>query len=53
MMLRYSLNKSTAAGSIEAAVKAVIDSGVETRDIDGTASTNEMDDAIAAWILSC
>lgn len=53
MMLRYSLNESAAAEAIETAVKAVIDSGAGTRDIGSTASTTEMGDAIAAWILSC
>lgn len=52
MMLRYSLNEGAAADSIEAAVKGVIDSGIVTRDIGGTATTSDVGDAIAAWIRS-
>jgi 3-isopropylmalate dehydrogenase len=48
MMLRYSLALPKEADAVEAAVKAAIDNGVWTRDIQGTASTSDMGDAVVA-----
>ncbi|KAK0646183.1 hypothetical protein B0T16DRAFT_510206 [Cercophora newfieldiana] len=48
MMLRYSLNLPKEADAVEAAVKAAIDGGVRTGDIQGTAGTSNMGDAIVA-----
>jgi len=48
MMLRYSLGESALAVQVEEAVRGVIDAGVRTRDIGGSASTREVGDAIAA-----
>lgn len=47
MMLRYSLNLPVEAKAVEEAVRAVIDKGVRTRDIGGSASTKEVGDAVA------
>ncbi|CAK7238698.1 MAG: 3-isopropylmalate dehydrogenase [Sporothrix thermara] len=48
MMLRYSLQLPKDAVAVEQAVKAAIDSGVRTKDLGGSASTQEMGDAIVA-----
>lgn len=48
MMLKYSLCLPELATAIDTAVKNVLDSGVRTADIQGTASTKDMGDAIAA-----
>lgn len=52
MMLRYSLDMGAAADALEAAVKAVLDTGLRTADIardgDPIVSTAEMGDRIAA-----
>jgi 3-isopropylmalate dehydrogenase len=48
MMLKYSLEQPALAQKVEAAVKNVIDRGVRTPDINGTASTAEVGDAVAA-----
>ena len=48
MMLQYSLQDSKHAKVIEEAVRRVIDKGIRTKDIGGSASTSEVGDAIAA-----
>jgi 3-isopropylmalate dehydrogenase len=48
MMLRYSLNLPKEADAVEAAVKAAIDGGIRTKDIQGNAGTSDMGDAIVA-----
>lgn len=47
MLLQYSLNLPAEAKAVEEAVRRTIDSGVRTGDIGGTASTNEVGDAVA------
>jgi len=47
-MLRYSLNLPKEANAVEAAVKAAVDAGVQTKDIQGSAGTSTMGDAIIA-----
>ena len=47
MMLKYSLRQPDLAAKVERAVKQSIESGVQTRDIGGSASTEEVGDAIA------
>lgn len=47
MMLKYSLGQPKLAKDIDAAVKAVIDKGVRTPDIGGSAKTSEVGDAVA------
>jgi 3-isopropylmalate dehydrogenase len=46
MMCRYSLRLPKEADAIETAVKNVIDSGVRTKDLGGSISTNDMGDAV-------
>lgn len=48
MMLKYSLQQPELAKKIDEAVKTVIDNGVRTKDIGGSASTSEVGDAVAA-----
>jgi 3-isopropylmalate dehydrogenase len=48
MMCRYSLGLPKEAAAIEQAVKNVIDGGVRTKDLGGSAGTQETGDAIAA-----
>jgi len=50
MMFRYSLDMEAEARQIEAAVKAVIDSGIRTPDLGGTAGTREFGDAVVAFL---
>lgn len=47
MMLRYSLNLPTQAKAVEDAVRKVLDGGLRTADLQGSASTSEMGDACA------
>ena len=47
MMLRYSLNLASEAQKVEAAVRQVLDGGLRTADLGGSASTAEMGDACA------
>ncbi|KAK3671337.1 3-isopropylmalate dehydrogenase [Recurvomyces mirabilis] len=47
MMLKYSLQQPDLASKIDLAVKKVIDNGVRTKDIGGSASTSEVGDAVA------
>lgn len=46
MMFKYSLNLPKEAKIIEQAVKNAIDSGVLTKDLGGSATTEEMGDAV-------
>jgi 3-isopropylmalate dehydrogenase len=46
MMLRYSLGQAAAADRIEAAVAAVLDSGLRSADLGGTATTSMIGDAV-------
>ncbi|KAI5286238.1 3-isopropylmalate dehydrogenase [Ascosphaera aggregata] len=48
MLLQYSLNRFDDAKAVEKAVCNVLESGIRTRDIGGTASTKEVGDTIAA-----
>ena len=48
MMLKYSLCLPELAKKVDEAVKIVIDKGIRTKDIGGTAKTAEVGDAIAA-----
>ncbi|KAK3704988.1 3-isopropylmalate dehydrogenase [Vermiconidia calcicola] len=48
MMLKYSLEQQELASKVEHAVKAVIDNGIRTADIGGSAKTSEVGDAVAA-----
>ena len=48
MMLQYSLNRPAEAKIVETAVRNVIESGIRTTDIGGTAKTSEVGDAVAA-----
>ncbi|KAL4966700.1 3-isopropylmalate dehydrogenase [Aspergillus stella-maris] len=50
MMLRYSLDMPAAASAIETAVGAVIGRGEGTRDVGGTASTQEFGDQVVAYL---
>lgn len=47
MLLQYSLNLPEQAKAIEKAVSNVIESGVRTKDIGGTANTSQVGDAVA------
>ena len=46
LLLRYSLNLEADAAAVEAAVDAVIERGVLTRDLGGTASTQDVTNAV-------
>ena len=48
MMLKYSLCLPEIAKKVDEAVKIVIDKGIRTKDIGGSAKTAEVGDAIAA-----
>lgn len=52
MMLQLSLNLPTEAKAIEDAVRTVIEEGIRTKDIGGSASTTEVGDAVAAELRS-
>lgn len=47
MMMQYSFGRAAEAQAIETAVRNVIEAGVRTGDIGGTASTKEVGDAVA------
>lgn len=47
MMLRYSFNLEAEAQIVEKAVRQVLDAGVRTGDLGGTASTKQVGDEIA------
>lgn len=46
-MLKYSLQQPDLARKVDAAVKEVIDKGIRTPDIGGSAKTAEVGDAVA------
>jgi 3-isopropylmalate dehydrogenase len=48
MLLRYSLDRADLADRIDAAVNTVLDSGLRTGDIGGTATCTDMGDAVVA-----
>ena len=48
MMLKYSLQEYELAKAVDEAVKIVIDKGIRTGDIGGTAKTAEVGDAVAS-----
>ncbi|CAL5874290.1 uncharacterized protein PFLUO_LOCUS8580 [Penicillium psychrofluorescens] len=48
LMFRYSLNMETEARQVEDAVRKVLDSGVRTPDLGGTAGTKEVGDVIVS-----
>ncbi|KAF1992891.1 beta-isopropylmalate dehydrogenase [Amniculicola lignicola CBS 123094] len=48
MMFKYSICRADIASKIDEATKIVIDNGIRTKDIGGTANTTEVGDAIAA-----
>lgn len=52
MMLRYSLNLGDEAMAVEEAVKRVLDGGLRTRDIGGSASTTEVGDAVVKELVA-
>lgn len=52
MMLKYSLQQPELAKKVDQAVKAVIDNGVRTKDIGGSAGTAEVGDAVAKELAS-
>ena len=47
MMLLYSFNRPKEAKAVDEAVKNVIESGIKTKDIGGSAGTKEVGDAVA------
>ena len=47
MLLQYSLNLPAEAKAVEEAVRRTIDSGVNTGDIGGKATTRQVGDAVA------
>jgi 3-isopropylmalate dehydrogenase len=51
MMLKYSLCLPEVATAIDKAVETVIESGVKTGDIGGTATTKEVGDAVAKELV--
>jgi 3-isopropylmalate dehydrogenase len=50
MMLRLSLDLKEEADAVEEAVKHVVEAGIVTGDLKGTASTTEVGDAVAAQV---
>ncbi|HET6946655.1 MAG TPA: isocitrate/isopropylmalate family dehydrogenase, partial [bacterium] len=48
MMLRYSFDRPDAAGEVERAVEQVIADGMRTPDLGGSATTEQVGDAVAA-----
>ncbi|RYP49698.1 hypothetical protein DL768_004634 [Monosporascus sp. mg162] len=51
MMCRYSLRLPREADAIETAVKNVIDGGLRTKDLGGSAGTKEVGDAVVAELI--
>jgi 3-isopropylmalate dehydrogenase len=47
MMLKYSFQRADLASKVDEAVRVVIDKGIRTKDIGGSAKTTEVGDAIA------
>jgi 3-isopropylmalate dehydrogenase len=52
MMLKYSLCLPELAKAIDKAVETIIEKGIKTGDIGGTATTVEVGDAIAAELAA-
>lgn len=52
MMFKYSLQQPELAKKIDEAVREVIESGVRTADIGGSAKTSEVGDAVAKELAS-
>ena len=52
MMLKYSLQEPELAKAVDQAVKVVIDKGIRTGDIGGSAKTSEVGDAVAKELES-
>lgn len=52
MMLRYSLNLPKEAKAVEDAVKTVLDNGLRTKDLSGSATTTEVGDAVTKELIS-
>lgn len=52
MMLKYSLQEPELAKAVEEAVKNVIEKGIKTGDIGGTAKTTEVGDAVASELAA-
>jgi 3-isopropylmalate dehydrogenase len=50
MLLKYSLNLIPESKIVEDAVRNVIESGISTKDIGGSASTSETGSAVAAEV---
>ena len=50
MMLQYSLCEPELSAAVDQAVKQVIEKGITTKDINGSSSTSEVGDAIAAEV---
>lgn len=52
MMLKYSLCMPNEASSVESAVRTVIEAGIRTPNIHGSATTTEFGDAVAKMLLT-
>lgn len=52
MMLKYSLQEPELAKKVDEAVKIVIEKGIKTGDIGGTAKTTEVGDAVVAELTA-
>ena len=52
MMLKYSLQEPELAKAVDEAVKNVLEKGIKTGDIGGSAKTTEVGDAVAAELAS-
>jgi len=52
MMLKYSLCFPELAKAIDEAVETIIEKGIKTGDIGGTATTKEVGDAVAAELAA-
>jgi 3-isopropylmalate dehydrogenase len=50
MMLRWSLGEVAAADALEAAVEAVLDAGLRTRDLGGDATTEQVAELATASV---
>ncbi len=51
MMCRYSLGLPREADAVEAAVRNVLDGGLLTKDLGGSAGTREVGDAVVAELV--
>lgn len=52
MMLKYSLQQPELSKKVDEAVRNVIEKGIKTKDIGGSAKTSEVGDAIAKELQS-